>query len=175
MAPDAEQSSLLTDVERSVEAVRVRTILAAATSLRLRVTDTDTDLIDAHATLPDGTVVVAVDAMTTFGGLLVAARGAGGAVQLDVTDLAPVPIRDRVRAWLTLTGSVVRFNPEALDTCDHDAVVALLRLPPVALWAIEPDTVGIRRGEVTTKIPIAAYRAARPDPAAPSRPHTWHA
>ncbi|MER7165796.1 DUF2470 domain-containing protein [Micromonospora sp. NPDC000207] len=166
MALDAEQSSLLADVGQAADAVRVRSVLTVATSLRLRVADTDTDLMDAHATLPDGTVVVAADAMTPLGGLLVAARGADGAVQLDVTDLVPVPVRARVRAWMTLTGRVDRFDPETLDTCDHDAVVALLGLPPVALWAIRPDTVRIRRHEATVQVPIAAYHAARPDPVA---------
>ncbi|MDQ7908104.1 DUF2470 domain-containing protein [Phytohabitans sp. ZYX-F-186] len=166
MASEARRSPALADGRPPADAVGVRSALATCTSLRLAVAGTAADLIDAHALLPDGTFVVAVDAMTPLGGLLVAARGADGAVRLDVTHLVPVPVRARVRARVTVTGRVRRFDPAALDSCDDEAVQALLALPPVALWAVEPDSVRLERRGATVDVPVAAYRAARPDPVA---------
>ncbi|MDG4830726.1 DUF2470 domain-containing protein [Solwaraspora sp. WMMD1047] len=166
MAFDSTPPSALTDDRPSTAAVEVRSALVTCTSLRLGVADTATDLIDAHAVLPDGTVVLAIDAMSPLGGLLVAARGADGAVRLDLTHLVPVPVRARVRARVQVTGGVRRFDPAMLDSCDDDAIMALLALPPVALWAVEPADVRVERDAVVTEIPVAAYHAARPDPVA---------
>lgn len=165
MVSEPGRSSAIFDNRTSSDAVEVRSALAACSSLRLEVGGAAADLIDAHAVLSDGTVVVAVDAMTPLGGLLVAARGAHGAVRLDATHLVPVSVRARVRALVAVTGKVGRFDPAALDSCD-DAVMALLNLPPVALWAVEPGSVRVDRHGVDVEVPVAAYRAARPDPIA---------
>ncbi|GGM49955.1 DUF2470 domain-containing protein [Dactylosporangium sucinum] len=166
MASATEPSSALAPDRQPADAVEVRSALATATSVRLEVAGAAADLIDAHAVLPDGTIVVAVDAMTRLGGLLVVARGADGAVRLDVTHLVPVPVRARVRARMTVTGRVRRLDPAFLDSCDDDAVMALLGLPPVALWTIEPGSVHVERHGAAVELPVEAYRAARPDPIA---------
>ncbi|MET7394948.1 DUF2470 domain-containing protein [Dactylosporangium sp. NPDC005572] len=166
MASAAEPLSAVAGDRPSADAVGVRSALATCTSLRLNVAGAATDLIDAHAVLPDGTIVVAVDAMTPLGGLLVAARGADGAVRLEVTHLVPVPVRARVRARVTVTGKVGRLDPAFLDACDDDTVQALLGLPPLALWTVEPGSVHLERHEAAVEVPVAAYRAARPDPLA---------
>ncbi|WP_422734569.1 DUF2470 domain-containing protein [Micromonospora sp. WMMD558] len=147
-------------------AVTARSALSAAASLRLRLDDATVDLIGSHTVLPDGTVVLAVDAMTRTGGLLVAARGRPGAVRLDVTQLVPVAVRSRVRARVRVLGTARRFDPASLDSCDSDTVMSLLDLPPVALWAVEPVQVGLTRDRGEATVSISAYRAARPDPLA---------
>ncbi|MEU7792016.1 MULTISPECIES: DUF2470 domain-containing protein [Micromonospora] len=148
------------------DAVAARCVLTAASSLRLTLGDTTADLLAAHAVLPDGTVVLAVDAMSRTGGLLVAARSHSGAVRLDVTHLAPVAVRSRVRARLRILGTARRFDPAALDSCDPATVMSLLDLPPVALWAIAPDEVVLDRAADPVSVDLGAYRAARPDPIA---------
>ncbi|MBX7267692.1 DUF2470 domain-containing protein [Micromonospora sp. Llam7] len=156
-------------------AVTVRSALAASSSLRLRLDDASVDLIASHTVLPDGTVILAVDPMTRTGGLLVAARGRPDGVRLDVTQLVPVAVRSRVRAKVRVLGTVRRFDPASLDSCDIDAVMSLLDLPPVALWAVEPVAVGLTQGSVETTVGISAYRAARPDPlAADEAAHLQH-
>ncbi|WP_238009290.1 DUF2470 domain-containing protein [Dactylosporangium sp. AC04546] len=166
MASATEPPSALAGSRPSTDAVEVRSALATCTSLRLEVAGTAADLIDAHTVLPDGTIVVAVDAMTRLGGLLVAARGADHAVRLDVTHLVPVPVRARVRARVTVTGSVRRMDPAVLDSCDDGAVMSLLGLPPVALWTVEPGSVHVERHGAGAEVAVAAYYAARPDPVA---------
>ncbi|MFJ8831796.1 DUF2470 domain-containing protein [Micromonospora aurantiaca] len=148
------------------DAVSARCVLSAASSVRLTLGDTTADLLSAHAVLPDGTIVLAVDAMSRTGGLLVAARGHSGAVRLDVTHLAPVAVRSRVRARLRIVGTARRFDPAALDACDPATVMSLLDLPPVALWAIAPDEIVLDRAAEPVAVDLGTYRAARPDPIA---------
>ncbi|WP_405097819.1 DUF2470 domain-containing protein [Micromonospora sp. NBC_01412] len=147
-------------------AVTARSALSTVPSLRLRLGDTAVDLMGTHAVLPDGTVILAVDAMTRTGGLLVAARGRPGAVRLDVTQLVPVAARSRVRAKVWVLGTAHRFDPVSLESCDGDTVMSLLDLPPVALWAVEPVEVGLLRNLDEANVSVSAYRAARPDPLA---------
>ncbi|WP_410813953.1 DUF2470 domain-containing protein [Micromonospora sp. 067-2] len=153
-------------VGTAADAATARSVLAASPSLRLRIDDAAVDLLTSHAVLPDGTVVLAVDAMSRTGGLLVAARGRAGAVRLDVTQLVPVAVRARVRARVRVLGTARRFDPLSLDSCDSSTVMTLLDLPPVALWAVEPVEVGLTRDIGATTVGIGAYRAARPDPLA---------
>ncbi|MEU5909098.1 DUF2470 domain-containing protein [Micromonospora sp. NPDC047527] len=156
-------------------AVTARSTLAAASSLRLRLGDACADLIESHAVLPDGTVILAVDAMSRTGGLLVAARGRQGAARLDVTQLVPVAVRSRVRARVWMLGTARRFDSGVLDSCDCDTVMSLLDLPPVALWAVEPVEVGLTRDIGDTTLSVSAYRGARPDPlAADEAVHLQH-
>ncbi|WP_433493496.1 DUF2470 domain-containing protein [Micromonospora sp. CA-248089] len=164
VTPVAAGPSAVTSTPR--DAVAARCVLSAASSLRLTLGDSTADLLSAHAVLPDGTVVLAVDAMSRTGGLLVAARGHTGAVRLDVTHLAPVAVRSRVRARLRILGTARRFDPAALDSCDPATVMSLLDLPPVALWAIAPDEVVLDRAADPVAMDLGAYRAARPDPIA---------
>jgi hypothetical protein len=148
------------------DAVAARSVLAAAHSLLMRTDDAGFELMAAHAVLPDGSVALAVDAMTPLGGQLVAARGRPGAVRLEVTSLVPVPVRCRVRARVTLTGTVRALDPATLDDCDADTIASLLDLPPVALWSVEPVSVHLGRHSTAADVPVAAYREARPDPVA---------
>ncbi|MBQ1041701.1 MULTISPECIES: DUF2470 domain-containing protein [unclassified Micromonospora] len=164
LAPVAAGPSTLPSTPR--DAVAARCALSAASSLRLTLGDTTADLLSAHAVLPDGTIVLAVDAMSRTGGLLVAARGQSGAVRLDVTHLAPVAVRSRVRARLRILGTARRFDPAALDACDPATVMSLLDLPPVALWAVAPDEIVLDRSADPVAVDPGAYRAARPDPIA---------
>ncbi len=147
-------------------AVISRSALSTATSLRLRLGDTAIDLIQSHAVLPDGTVILAVDAMSPTGGLLVAARGRRGEVQLDVTQLVPVAVRSRIRARVRVTGTAHRFDPANLESCDADTVMSLLDLPPVALWTVEPVEVTVTSGEDEALVGTSTYRATCPDPLA---------
>ncbi len=147
-------------------AVISRSALSTATSLRLRLGDTAIDLIQSHALLPDGTVILAVDAMSPTGGLLVAARGRRGEVQLDVTQLVPVAVRSRVRARVRVTGTAHRFDPANLESCDADTVMSLLDLPPVALWTVEPVEVTVTSGDDEALVGASTYRATCPDPLA---------
>lgn len=148
------------------DAVTVRSVLSTSSSLRVQAGDAGVDLLGSHAVLPDGTVVLAVDAMTALGGRLVAARSRPGGVRLDLTQLVPVPVRCRVRARVTVYGTARTFDPAILDACDTETVLGLLDLPAAALWAVQPTDIRLERDRMVTPVARAAYRAARPDPVA---------
>ena len=162
----ASDASRMSDGLPVCDAVAARSVLAVSSSLLMRTGDTASELMAAHAVLPDGSVALAVDAMTPIGGQLVAARGRPGGVRLDVTSVVPVPVRCRVRARVTITGTVRALDPAALDDCDPNTVAALLDLPPVALWAVEPVAVHLGRHSTSVDVAVADYRAAAPDPVA---------
>ncbi|MFY1669459.1 DUF2470 domain-containing protein [Plantactinospora sp. WMMB334] len=164
----------LSDGLPTCDAVAVRSILASSCSLRLCTSDLAVDLLDAHAVLPDGTVVLAVDAMTPLGGRLVAARGAPGGVRLELTSVVPVPVRCRVRARATITGTARPFDPARLDGYDAGTNLRLLDLPPVAMWAVEPLGVHIRRHSRRGDVAVTTYRAAQPDPVAATEASHLH-
>ncbi|GIF63555.1 hypothetical protein Ais01nite_15900 [Asanoa ishikariensis] len=163
MPPDASRMS---DGVPATDAVAARSVLALSSSLLLCTDGTASELVAAHAVLPDGSVALAVDAMTPIGGQLVAARGRPGGVRLQVTSVVPVRVRCRVRARVTVTGTVRALDPAALDGCDANTVASLLDLPPVALWAVEPVGVHIERHSTSGDVSVSDYRAASPDPVA---------
>ncbi|HEV7711950.1 MAG TPA: DUF2470 domain-containing protein [Asanoa sp.] len=163
MAPDANRMS---DGMPVCDAAATRSVLAVSGSLLIRTGDTASELIAAHAVLPDGSVALAVDAMTPVGGQLVAARGRPSGVRLEMTSVVPVPVRCRVRARVTITGTVRALDPATLDGCDAGTIASLLDLPPVALWAVEPVAVHIERHSTAADVAVDAYRAAGPDPMA---------
>jgi hypothetical protein len=115
MAPDPNRMS---DGMPVCDAAATRSVLAVSGSLLIRTGDTASELIAAHAVLPDGSVALAVDAMTPVGGQLVAARGRPSGVRLEITSVVPVPVRCRVRARVTITGTVRALDPATLDDCD---------------------------------------------------------
>ncbi len=125
--------------------------------------DDVTDIVNVHVVLPNGTIVLAVDAMSTAGGWLVGARGRACGVQLEIASMIPVPVRGRIQSRVSVSGTVRPFDPTLLDDCDSDTVLALLDLPAVALWSIEPETINLHRPTTTNTVPVTEYRNARPD------------
>ncbi|GAA1882395.1 DUF2470 domain-containing protein [Asanoa iriomotensis] len=170
----ASDASRMSDGVPISDAVAARSVLAVSGSLRLTAGNATADLVAAHTVLPDGSVALAVDAMTPAGGGLVGARGRHGGVRLEVTSVVPVRVRCRVRARVTVTGTVRPLDPATLDECDADTVQALLDLPPAALWTVEPVAVHIARHSTAADVAIADYRAARPDPVAAVEATTLH-
>ncbi|MFJ8463381.1 DUF2470 domain-containing protein [Streptomyces swartbergensis] len=85
-------------------AERARSVLAAAWSCSVTAEGTREELVGAHTVTEDGRVLVDVPEDS---GLLAAAicapRGEPSAV-LEFADVAPVPVRDRIRARLWLAG-----------------------------------------------------------------------
>ncbi|MFB7941432.1 DUF2470 domain-containing protein [Streptomyces sp. NPDC004779] len=84
-------------------AEHVRTVLARAVSLSLRTAGQEYDLIGMHAVGPDGTVILRLQDGTSP---LHPAEApvAGQAAVLEFTDIAPTPVRSRVRARVTVVG-----------------------------------------------------------------------
>jgi Protein of unknown function (DUF2470) len=67
---------------------------------------------------------------------------------VEVADVAPVPLRDRIRARVRLTATLVRDETDAAQPT----------------WHCLPERVFLDEGGLTRRVPLADLRHARPDP-----------
>ncbi|GAB3841888.1 DUF2470 domain-containing protein [Micromonospora andamanensis] len=135
-------------VTAGTPAERLRTLLAVTESLTLRTPLHRADLVGRHTVAADGRLRLALPARTAVARNLLDLGETPALV--DLTDLAPLPVRDRVRARATLTGWL------ALDDLDDGEVTALLDLASAEL--VDPD------GDAS--VDPDALADARPDPLA---------
>ncbi|MDW5324997.1 DUF2470 domain-containing protein [Plantactinospora sp. KLBMP9567] len=142
----------LTPVLAGSPAERLRSLLVAAKSLSLHTPGHRADLVGRHR-LPSERLIVELPAVSCLARHL---RQSGELVALvEVTDLAPVQVRDRVRARATLTGWL---------TVADGVAVADAELPAV----LELATAELVTAGTTASIDPAAFAVARPDPLADS-------
>ncbi|WP_372344886.1 DUF2470 domain-containing protein [Streptomyces sp. KL116D] len=138
------------------DAERARTVLAAADSLSLTTTvgDHRIDCVALHAVDAASRLVLLDPADPHLTEQLAGAPGSGLAAYAEFTDVAPVAVRDRVRARLTLSGRLTTagpgtlvFRPARAAFSDDDTVrsldaAALAAAAPDPLTAREPELLG---------------------------------
>ncbi|WP_422769822.1 DUF2470 domain-containing protein [Plantactinospora sp. WMMC1484] len=153
--------------QAATPAERLRSLLVAARSLSLQTPGHQADLVGRHH-VAYGRLVVELPAVSCMARHL---RHAGEVVTIvEVTDLAPVPIRDRVRARATLGGWLTAAPPNGRDGSQHggegerDAGDESTELTAV----FELATAELRTSGSITSIAPEAFAAARPDPLAQS-------
>ncbi|WP_433528121.1 DUF2470 domain-containing protein [Micromonospora sp. CA-263727] len=145
-------SKILPAATLGTPAERLRTILAVTDSLRLRTPSHCAELVGRHAVTADGRLRLSLPARAEVTRDLLEAGEVTALVEL--TDLAPLPGRDRVRGRATLTGWL------SLDDLDGDDVTALLDLAAAELVdadgdvSVDPDTLATARPD-----PLAAHEA----------------
>ncbi|MHB9857332.1 DUF2470 domain-containing protein [Streptomyces sp. YIM S03343] len=136
-------------------AERARSVLAAAWSCAVTGAGGQEEFTGAHSVTDDGRVLLRVPVDRGDGALAVAAicapRGEPSAV-LEFADVAPVPVRNRIRARLWLAGW---FTPEEEE----------------GRLAFRPTRVVLRRPVGPRVIDAAEFAAARPDPLADAEAH----
>ncbi|MFD8675660.1 DUF2470 domain-containing protein [Streptomyces seoulensis] len=126
-------------------AERARSVLAAAWSCAVTADGAREEYVGAHTVTGDGGVLLDVpEDSALFAAALCAPRGEPTAV-LEFADVAPVPVRRRIRARLWLAGWFSRRGARLLFT---------------------PTRVVLRRPSGAVLIESAEYAAARPDPLA---------
>lgn len=162
-------SSPAAPVLRADAAERARTV-GSRTSAALCVRGLDAGRPLAHATTTTGTTYVLVPAGGEVDAAL-AGREDLTAV-LMVSDRAPVPLRDPLRAQLWLSGWLTPVHPAARRA----AVLAFAETRPVGplldvgqgatLLRLEVAEVVLREGERCTEVSPQAFAQARPDPLA---------
>ncbi|MEU4567971.1 DUF2470 domain-containing protein [Micromonospora sp. NPDC023956] len=126
----------------------MRTLLAGTESLTLRTPDHRADLAGRHTVDPDGRLRLALPVDSRIARHLLVAGEV--AAQVEVTGLAPVPMRDRVRSRATLAGWLTVVDPGGAD------VVARLDLVTAELVDADGDA----------PVDPDDLAAARPDPLA---------
>jgi len=141
------------EVPHASAAERVRSILAAAESLDLVAGDRRSRLIGRHTVDAEGDLIVRLPADS---GLAVGLAG-GVDASAEFTDVAPVALRNRVRAQLTLGGRLHVLGRRTGEGADPAGTV-IARLDPACVQLIE--------GARFTLVNVAEVRAAHPDPLA---------
>ncbi|MEO3769141.1 DUF2470 domain-containing protein [Micromonospora sp. B9E7] len=132
-------------------AARLRSMLVAADSLTLRIPGIEAYVAGRHAVSSDGRLRMELPARSHLTDHLTQHRET--VAMVEVTDLAPTPVRNRVRGRGTLTGWLAI---EPATTESDQGLVAVLDLATAEL------TVDGR----TTGVDPDAFAAARPDPLA---------
>lgn len=152
-------------------AVVARNALVAADSLSLTGGGPCGDVLatvldDTHVTLDDGRVVLAVPPCTPLAGARLARRrdaaGPGAPVALHVTDLAPLPVRDRVRARVTVLGHLGPVDAAAVGDADMAALRPLIG-DVGELWVLSPDQVLVSTRARLVALQPDVWRSARAD------------
>ncbi len=134
-------------------AERVRSVLAAAESFDLVAGDRRSRLIGRHTVDAEGDLIVQLPADSGL-----AAGLAGGVdASAEFTDVAPVALRNRVRAQLTLGGRLHVVGRRTGEGADPAGTV-IARLDPACVQLIE--------GARFTLVNVAEVRVAQPDPLA---------
>ncbi|MFJ5531992.1 DUF2470 domain-containing protein [Streptomyces sp. NPDC093261] len=126
-------------------AERARSVPAAAWSCAVTAEGGREELVGAHTALADGRVLLHLPENSTLRALaLCAPRGEPSAV-LEFADVAPVPVRSRIRARLWLAGTFV---------------------PDEGNLVLRPTRIALRRANGVAAVDPAEYAAAEPDPLA---------
>ncbi|MFG2050832.1 DUF2470 domain-containing protein [Micromonospora sp. NPDC048935] len=131
--------------------VRLRSILAAADSLTLRIPGIEAYVAGRHVVTDDGRLRIDLPAGCHLTHHLAHQRET--VAMVEVTDLAPTPVRNRVRGRGTLTGWL------AVETVPTDSDQELVTILDLVTAEVTVD------GR-TTSVEPDAFVAARPDPLA---------
>ncbi|MGW2014863.1 DUF2470 domain-containing protein [Streptomyces sp. NPDC001927] len=150
--------SAVTDTAPSdqVAAERVRSILAQAVSLSLTTDGQCYDLIGMHTVGRTGRITLTTQADSPLTAQVAAAPHGSLAVLLEFTDIAPTPLRDRVRARVTISGWLAPAGPaDVVEEADGNGGGEGLRL--------DLARVTLRTAAGTQEVSLDAYTLARPD------------
>lgn len=169
-----------TPAPAATPAERLRSLLLVTTSLSLSTTDHRAHLVGRHRVI-DGRLVVELPARSCLAQHLLRAGDAVAIV--EVTDLAPVAVRDRVRARATLTGwlTPIDAGPEpelfaSFDLAAGEVVTAGVVTPvgPEDFAVARPDPLATSEAELLCHLddhhPETVRTLARLVPLGPARP-----
>ncbi|MFG3497661.1 DUF2470 domain-containing protein [Streptomyces sp. NPDC047928] len=133
---------------------RVRSVLARAVSLSLTTAGESYDLIGLHSVDRKGRITLHAPAGSPLAGEVSRAPRGSLAALLEFTDIAPTPVRDRVRARVTVSG----WLAPARDGEDEVLRLDIARVTLVtAAGAVE---VGLDEMAVAAPDPLAVEEAA---------------
>jgi len=131
-------------------AERARSVLAAAWSCAVTAEGGREEFVGAHTVTEDGRVILRVpEDSTLMAAAICAPRGEPSAV-LECADVAPVPVRSRIRARLWLAGCLVP---------DKDRL------------AFRPTRIVLRQPSGAVVVDLDEFAAAAPDPLALAEAH----
>ncbi|MFE5632636.1 DUF2470 domain-containing protein [Streptomyces sp. NPDC056463] len=107
----------------------VRSVLTRAVSLSLTTDAQCYDLIGMHSIDRNGRITLAPQPDSPLEAQVASAPRGSLAALLEFTDIAPTPLRDRVRARVTISGWLTPSGPEGEDGLRLDLARVTLRTP----------------------------------------------
>ncbi|MET9429173.1 MULTISPECIES: DUF2470 domain-containing protein [unclassified Streptomyces] len=138
-------------------AERVRSVLAAATSLTVTTDGHSCSLMDVHHVDDRGRLGLRLPAGSCLAGRAAAAPRGGLAALVEFTDIAPTAVRERVRARVTLSGWLTPVAPAP----DADTVGLRLDAARATLETAEGVLhVGLDEIVLTAPDPLATHEPA---------------
>ena len=162
------------DTTAPTTAERIRSACARGGGAMLVIEGADPVATPVHHLLADGSLAITVPIDGLFAGMVVAAGARGMQAVLEMTDHAPLPLREPVRSlvWIRGCASVVADADVAplLDlVAAADPDPALLAVNPgggprCALLRLEIESVVVADSSGADSVGVAALLAAEPDP-----------
>jgi hypothetical protein len=157
-------------------AVLARSVVAATDSVLVAGTGPGGTVLDGTPVLlAGGRVGLRVPPGTPLAGARRAAvSGSAADVAVHVTGLVPVPVRERVRARVTLSGPLLPWDRVTLTGGDAVAVGPVLDAGD-EVWVLDVHHVLVVTGDALSAVPADLWRQAGPDPlAAVESAHLHH-
>jgi hypothetical protein len=170
---------LTTTIAAPTTAERVRSACARAADATLAADGVTPTTTPVHHLLADGSVVLTVPASGLLAATVTAAGAGGVAAMLELTDLAALPLRERVRSLVWFRGRLYDVPaarvPAMLDlvACENPHP-ALLQVntgsgadetdTPYALVRLEIESVVVADATGAESVPVGALLEAQPDP-----------
>jgi uncharacterized protein DUF2470 len=159
-------------------AERIRSTCARATGAMLAIEGVEPTASAIHHLLEDCSVAITVPVDGVVAGMVVASGTAGMQAVLEMTDHAPLPLREPVRSLVWIQGRVRAVAaaevPQLLDLiAAEDPNPALLQVntadgadgdTPLALVRLEVDSVVVADSTGAESVGVSAVLQARPDP-----------
>jgi hypothetical protein len=145
-------------------AERARTLAQASRSLSVRWRAGQIALVGGHACDRSGRVVLAVETADSLAEAVCQTLDDALPAVLDFTDAAPVPLRDRIRARLTLAGWLSPLS--AVEATQWPAVGDAPR-GDRTLLRLDPARIELTDGAAIVPVSLDAHARSEPDPLAP--------
>jgi Protein of unknown function (DUF2470) len=159
-------------------AERIRSTCARATGAMLAIEGVEPTASAVHHLLEDGSFAITVPVDGVVASLVVAADAAGVQAVLEMTDYAPLALREPVRSLVWIRGRVQGVDgteiPQLLDMiAAENPNPALLQVnttdgtdgdTPLVLVRLEVDSVVVADSTGAESVGVSALLQARPDP-----------
>lgn len=167
---------LTTTIAAPTTAERVRSACARAAEATLAADGVSSTTTPVHHLLADGSVVLTAPAEGLLAATVTAAGTGGVAAMLELTDLAALPLRERVRSLVWFRGRLHEVPaarvPAMLDlVASENPHPALLQVNardetdrPYALVHLDIESVVVADATGAESVPVGALLDARPDP-----------
>jgi uncharacterized protein DUF2470 len=159
-------------------AERIRSTCARAGGAMLAIEGVEPTATAVHHLLDDGSFAITVPVGGVVSGMVVAAGAAGVQAVLEMTDYAPLPLREPVRSLVWIRGRLHAVpDPEVMGLLDlvaaSDPNPALLQVNTtegadddarLALIRLEVESVVVADSTGAEAVGVSALLRARPDP-----------